>query len=115
MITERRQILFSNESLKEAVKFAATVMPDKVPHGMIRRVWVGEEPELMLFVQVEPLGARKLTEVSFRHTEIAVMLILFCRKLKIPLPRSADKYLEMEGGNLSLVITKQVMADGSKL
>ena len=114
MITEKRQILFSNDALREAVRHVASVMPDKVPHGMIRRVWLSEEPELLLFVQVEPLGARKLYEVSFRHSEIAAFLILFCRKLKVPLPRTAEKYLEVEGGNLSLVITKQIPVEGSK-
>ena len=38
MITERRQVIFSNEAVKEAVRLFASLHPDKMPHGQIRRV-----------------------------------------------------------------------------
>ena len=53
MITERRQVIFSNDAVKEAVRLFASLHPDKMPHGQIRRVWTVSEPELQLVVQVE--------------------------------------------------------------
>ena len=111
MITERRQVIFSNEAVKEAVRLFASVHPDKMPHGQVRRVWFTSEPEPALSVQFEHLGARNLHEVTFGQGEIAAFLILLCRKNKIPLPRSADKFLEIENGSLSLVITKQIQTE----
>jgi hypothetical protein len=111
MITERRQVIFSNEAVKEAVRLFASLHPDKMPHGQIRRVWTVSEPELQLVVQVERVGARQLIDLAFTQGEIAAFLILFCRKSKIPLPRNADKFLEIENGCLSLVITKQILTE----
>ena len=76
-----------------------------------RSVWTVSEPEIQLVVQVEQAGARQLIDLAFTQGEIAAFLILFCRKSKIPLPRSADKFLEVENGCLSLVITKQVFIE----
>jgi hypothetical protein len=111
MITERRQVIFSNDAVKEAVRLFATIHPDKMPHGHIRRVWFAAEPEMTLTVQFEPPGARQLHDMEFGQGEIAAFLILFCRKNKIPLPRTADKFLEVENGSLSLVITKQILTE----
>ncbi|WP_158047833.1 hypothetical protein [Skermanella pratensis] len=111
MITERRQVIFSNDAVREAVRLFAALHPDKMPHGQVRRVWTATEPELQLFVQIEQIGARKLHELRFGQGEIAAFLILFCRKNKIPLPRSSEKFLEIENGSLSLVITKQILTE----
>jgi hypothetical protein len=111
MITERRQILFSNEALREAVVLLRDSYPDRVPMGQVRRVWTLGEAAPQLVVQLEKPGARALHEHVLSQREIAAAVILLCRKLKVPLPRSSDKYLEVEGGALSLVITKQVPLD----
>src|SRR4051812_46873287 len=84
----------------------ASLHPDKMPHGHVRRVWTVAEPELQLLVQIEQAGARNLLEIAFGQGEIAAFLILYCRRNKIPLPRNADKFLEIDNGSLSLVITK---------
>ncbi len=111
MITERRQIILSNEALKEAVVLLREAYPDRVPIGHVRRVWAMGEPETQLVLQLEKPGARSLHEHTLNAREIAAAVILLCRKVKVPLPRSSDKYLEVEGGALSLVITKQIEFD----
>jgi hypothetical protein len=107
MITERRQIIFSNNALKEAVLLFRTAHPDLVPHGQLHRVWVAADPEVGVYAQFEQLGARRHNELRLGRREVAACVILYCRKHKIPLPRTADKFLEVEGGCVSLVITKQ--------
>jgi len=114
MITERRQILFSTEALKEAVLLLREAHPDRVPMGHVRRVWPLADPEPHLVVQLEKAGARALHEHTLTEKELAAAVILLCRKVRIPLPRTADKYLDAEGGNLSLVITKRMPLDGSQ-
>jgi hypothetical protein len=111
MITERRQVIFSNDAVKEAVRLFASLHPDKMPHGQVRRVWTVAEPELQLLVQIEQAGARNLLEIAFTQGEIAAFLILYCRRNKIPLPPNADKFLEIDNGSLSLVITKQILTE----
>ncbi|EWY40674.1 hypothetical protein N825_35235 [Skermanella stibiiresistens SB22] len=103
-------MIFSNEAVREAVQLFATAHPDKMPHGQVRRVWTSPDPDLCLHVQIEKIGGRDLHEIRFGQDKIAAFLILFCRKNKIPLPRSAEKFLEIENGCLSLVITKRIMA-----
>jgi hypothetical protein len=107
MITERRQIIFSNDALKDAVQLFRTAYPDRVPHGRIHRVWAVGEPDLTVHAEIEPSGARRFLETRFGKPEMAAAVILYCRRHKIPLPRSADKFLEVESGCLSLVITRQ--------
>ncbi|WP_207484664.1 hypothetical protein [Arenibaculum pallidiluteum] len=108
MITERRQIIFSNEALKDAVALLREAHPERVPMGAIRRVWTVADPETQLVVQIEQAGARTLHEHALNEREAAAAVILLCRKVRIPLPRSSDKFLETESGGLSLVITKRI-------
>lgn len=107
MITERRQIIFSNDALKDALLLFRTAYPDRVPHGRIHRAWVVDGPDLAVHAEIEPSGARRFLGVRFGKSEMAAAVILYCRRHKIPLPRVADKFLEAESGCLSLVITRR--------
>ena len=107
MITERRQIIFSNEALKDAVRVFRTAYPGRVPYGQIVRAWAVGEPEVSVQVEIEPPGARRFQTIRLAKPEIAAAIILYCRRNRIPLPRTSDKFLDMEAGCLTLVMTKQ--------
>lgn len=107
MITERRQITFSVEALKDVLDAFRRTFPDRVPHGSIRRVWLDEAPEATLCAQIEQSGARTLHEVRYGRPEIAAFLIFYCRQRRIPLPRSSYKFIEVDNGDLSLILTSR--------
>lgn len=111
MITERRQIIFSTDALRDAVQLYRASYPERIPHGRIHKVWPVGEPETYLVVQIEPLGARRLLDHRMSQREIAACVILYCRKARVPLPRNGNKYLEVDNGMLSLVITQQLTID----
>ena len=90
MITERRQVIFSNDAVKEAVRLFASLHPDKMPHGQIRRVWTVSEPELQLVVQVEQAGARQLIDLVFTQGEVAAALRALPSRFHLTVPERED-------------------------
>lgn len=112
MIIDSRQIQFSAEALKEAVKNYRELFPQKQPPGLLGTVAIRGLNPLSLGVRVQAVGSRVYREVEMTESEVAAMLILYCRKLKIPLPRSADKAIKVQGDNLSLIVSKTMIVSG---
>lgn len=103
MITDRRQILFSSEALREAVRLYAATYPGKTPVGAVVDVQVtSADGQPNLVARFEQPGSRTLNDVRFGPHQVAAFLILLCRTLKIPLPRRAEKSLAVEGNSIVL-------------
>jgi hypothetical protein len=112
MIIDSRQIQFSAEAVKEAVKTYRELFPQKQPPGLLGTVSIRGLNPISLGVKVQAVGSRVYREVEMTESEVAAMLILYCRKLKIPLPRSADKAIKVQGDNLSLIVSKTLTVSG---
>jgi hypothetical protein len=109
MIIDSRQIQFSAEALKEAVRTYRELFPQKQPPGLLGTIAIRGLNPLSLGVKVQAMGSRVYREVEMTESEVAAMLILYCRKLKIPLPRNADKAIKVQGDNLSLIVSKTLL------
>lgn len=109
MIIDSRQIQFSAEAVKEAVKTYRELFPQKQPPGLLGTVTIRGLNPITLRVMVQAVGSRVYREVEMTESEVAAMLILYCRKLKIPLPRNADKAIKVQGDNLSLIVSKTLI------
>lgn len=106
MIVDSRHIMFSAEAIREAVKTYRELFPAKQPPGILGPVIIRSSDPLMLGVKVQAVGSSNFREVEMDENEVAAMLIVYCRKLKIPLPRTADKSIEVEGENVALIVSK---------
>jgi len=109
MIIDSRHIMFSAEAIREAVKTYRDLFPAKQPPGLVGPIVIRSSDPLILGVKVQAIGSTTYREVEMDENEIAAMLIVFCRKIKIPLPRTANKSFEVEGENIALVVSKALM------
>lgn len=106
MITETRQIAFSDEALMKAIALYAAGFPEKMPQGRLLKVQFRSIEPPTLTVVVEADGRTTEREVEFSRTEIAALLMHYCRRERIPLPRVSEKGLMVDKGRICLVITK---------
>ena len=104
MIFENRELVFSNSALKKAFAWYATV-PHRgdLPLGTITAVT--PKPGGAVMVLVHQSGASKNREVSFTASKTMAVLLYFCRKQRIPIPRDADKDIVMHGDSIGLTIS----------
>lgn len=109
MIVDSRHIMFSPEAIREALKNYRTLFPQKQPPGLLGPIVVRGVDPLVLGVKVQAMGSTVYREIEMDENEVAAMLILFCRTLKVPLPRTASKSIEVEGENIALIVSKALM------
>lgn len=109
MIVDSRHIMFSPSAIREALKTYRELFPAKQPPGLVGPIIIRSADPLVLGVKVQAMGASNYREVEMEESEVAAMLIVFCRKLKIPLPRTANKSIEVEGENIALIVSKAMM------
>jgi len=106
MIFETRELVFTNSALKKAFAWYATV-PNQadLPLGVITAVT--PKPGGGATVLVQQSGASRIREVSFNASKTMAVLLYFCRKQRIPIPRDADKDISAQGDSISLTISGQ--------
>jgi hypothetical protein len=103
MIHETRQITFTNSALKKAFSLYATVPNQSdLPHGLIAAIV--PRPNGGVVLTVQQYGATKLRDVSFTPSKTLGVLLYFCRKQHIPIPREAEKGISGAGEQLILSI-----------
>jgi len=113
VLTDLRALTFSSMALRQAFELTRQVAPERIPPGPIASIVLrGSGPDVTAVVLVQQPGATRLREVEVPAIRLAAMLILFCRKLDIPLPRQARKRLAIvhEGGEarLSLLMEQSI-------
>ncbi|HYE50974.1 MAG TPA: hypothetical protein VEB20_15370 [Azospirillaceae bacterium] len=108
MIVENRRITFSAAALREAVKLYRDLYPQKQPMGTLGRIWLRNQSPVLLEVSIQSAGATQFREVQMGESEVGGMLILYCRQMKIPLPRHCTKAIEGHGENIVLTVAKSM-------
>lgn len=101
MIAETRQLVFSNSALRKAFAWYQTAKQSDLPHGVIASVTPRPDGSVTLMLQQS--GASRLREIAFSPSRTMGVLLYFCRKQRIPIPREADK--DIDGVDDSLVLT----------
>lgn len=111
MPTEIRHIIFSSEELFIALKEYRKRRREPLPGGPVVKFALEQTPELSATVRIAPeTGEPERVFVSNRD-ELATALIMYCIDNKIPMPVKSTKFLQMFGGSLGLVITKNVSSE----
>lgn len=104
MIFETRQLVFTNSAIKKAFDWYATVPNQSdLPHGLITSVMPKPGGGVTVFVQQS--GASRIREVPFAASKTLAVLLYFCRKQRIPIPRDAEKDIAADGDTLVLTIS----------
>ncbi|QJE72310.1 hypothetical protein HHL28_03625 [Aerophototrophica crusticola] len=106
MIVDTRHIMFSPEAVREAVKTYRSLFPQKQPPGLVGPILIRSANPLVLGIKIQAVGARVFREIEMEESELAAMLILYCRHARIPLPRTAAKSIEAQGEHVVLVVSK---------
>ncbi len=102
MVTETRTIIFSDDDLMEAlapmVRRREKYVPKSQPYDIIKRI--GRDSLFLL--QVTYLTDKVV--LTFSEDELFTAVLVHCLKLKIPIPRRAEKVVESRGDEVALII-----------
>jgi hypothetical protein len=108
MIVETRELFFTNSALSKAIAWYQKV-PNQtdLPLGIV--TMVTPKPGGGLIVLVQQSGASKAREIPFSANKTLGVLLLFCRRQKIPIPREAVKDIVVADDGLILVIRGETL------
>jgi hypothetical protein len=101
-LSETRQITFPKEALVAALKFLATTSGQALPHGSLEKCALRADPEVTVSIEIRDEVSRDLHVREFAGERLGAALIAYCRQVKVPLPRAAEKSLTVSGDNLLL-------------
>ena len=83
----------------EFCRFNGTLLPT----GELATVELVEKPDLSVRIEYES-ATKDLSEISLSRDQLAAALISYCSRRRIPVPRSAQKNLKVEGARVCLFI-----------
>ena len=103
-VYEMRRIVFSDmeiaTALKKVMKQRGENVPDKVnPVVMVGRDMQSRPKVLLAYTHVQPS-----LEVTFSNQEVLAALLLKCMAEKVPMPKDAEKSLEIVDGFMALSV-----------
>ncbi len=106
MPTEIRYIIFTGEELIGALVAYRRRSGAPLPSGDLIRLTLFGEPD----IRAELVTGRDRSSVRHRviagTDELLTALIMYCSDHRIPLPVNSSKFVQIMGGNLGLVVTK---------
>jgi hypothetical protein len=112
MISEIRRVMFSAEALTDIIDFARQRgATQRLPPGVIEEITLQDPQAPKVTVRINVLGGGKIQTVTLPQSELAAILILYCRSRKIPLPRQGSKSFEIVQANLCLTMRLQHAID----
>lgn len=108
MIVETRELFFTNSALTKAIAWYQKVPNQSdLPLGVV--TMVAPKPGGGLVVTLQQSGASKGRDVAFSPSKTLAVLLLFCRRQKIPIPRDGVKDIEMGDDGISLIIRGETL------
>ena len=103
MPTEYRKLVFSEEELRHALTDFCRSNGTLPPKGELITVELLEKPDLSVRLEYES-ATKNLSETSLSRDQVAAALISYCSQRRIPVPRSAQKNLKVEGARVCLFV-----------
>lgn len=113
MILENRQILFTNVALRQAFAWYQ-VVPNQsdLPPGAISAVTPRNGGGAS--VSIITSGSSKPREVTFTSSKMMAILLYFCQKQRVPIPRDGDKELTVSDDGLMMTVDYSVKTSAPK-
>ena len=113
MPKELRKLTFSSGELQAAVMDYCLRTKIPVPKANILDVLVSDDSEEIVTIQFMPIDDHT-PEVKLGREQVAASLIRYCGLNSIPLPRSAQKVLQIQDGAISLMVSMDSAARPAK-
>lgn len=108
MPREDRRIFFDNDEVYKALySFCAQKGLPKPPAGTLRRVEINVENPLELNIFIDGQRDAKIETITYTKDFMVAALMIMCRTMGIPLPKGANKTLELV--NEKIVLRIQMM------
>ena len=105
MPSELRTLVFSNEELREAVLHYHKTAVQILPSQRIASCEVKNGHEVTLHLLVYDEAQSKNVSIVLETCMVAAVLLKYCFKTRIPIPRTCEKSLQVIGDNIALKIT----------
>lgn len=99
-LNEVRFISFEKDALLEALKLHLAATKKPLPPGILKSCEVRREPDIAVVIKVteESTGAEK--KVVLGAGTIGAAMIAYCQRLRVPLPRMAEKSLQVSNAGV---------------
>ena len=102
MITERRQIVFSNQMLIQALAEFDRDHERKFLPGKAITCTVSGDEQVRAVLSFGTLAEPDQSSIEIETNRLAAALLRYCMKHRIPIPRRAKKVLRATGDGVSL-------------
>lgn len=108
MIEERREVRFDKQSLIEACRWFQTLSKQtEIPHGLITDVILSDDDPPEMTVLMNQSGASKMRIINLKPTTLLPLILYFCKKQRIPVPRHSEKSFNADEESLVMILTKE--------
>ena len=98
MATESRVVTFSNSEVVQALIEFCEQSKRPLPEGGVRQLVFSNDRQVKVTIEPEKGGS----PISFYEHEVAAALILYCRKIGVPIARRAMKSLQVAQDTVAL-------------
>lgn len=105
MPSELRRLIFSNEEVLAAVADYSASGRSPLPSGSVVSCRVYGEPKVRVRVEVEDPRRDYPVVVEIEPEVIGAALLRYCIAQGIPVPKQAEKSLQVHGDNIALKLT----------
>jgi len=105
MPSELRRVIFSNEEVLAAVTEYSASGRSPLPSGEVVSCRVYGEPEVRIRVEIRDERRDYPLVVEIEPEVVGVALLRYCMTHGIPVPKQAEKALQVHGDNIALNLT----------
>ncbi len=104
MPSEIRRLIFNSEELIEAIQEYREISKAKLPPGMIVSCTPTSDPEVTVHLEIFDQRRDETSAVDLAPEVIAAALLHYCITHRIPMPRQAEKSIQVHGDEVTLSI-----------
>lgn len=101
MPKELRKLVFTRDELQAAAVAFCYREGMKLPKGMLQSIAFEDEHAVLNFSVISEKGPSR---IRLTRDQVAAAIIRYCRSLRIPIPRLAQKIVNPDGDGIALLI-----------
>ncbi|NQU57751.1 MAG: hypothetical protein HQ513_10990 [Rhodospirillales bacterium] len=107
MPKELRKLVFDEDELKAAAYDYCLRNNVNIPHAPVDEVVVSDNDASVVVLRFSSADLHDPKDVPLSRDQVGAALIKYCSNNKIPLPRTAQKILKVEGKEVSMMVSVQ--------
>ncbi len=107
MPKELRKLVFDESELRAAAYDYCLRNNVNIPHAPVQDILISDEDAKVIVLRFESEDVNALKDVTLSRDQVGAALIKYCSTIKIPLPRTAQKILKVDGQEISMMVSVQ--------